>query len=105
MDGKIEQCVCIKFCVKLGKSATEIFEIFREAFGEHPLSRTVDFEWHSCFKASQVSVEDDERSGRPPAKRQKMLKKFKNSFTKSIAVQSTSSQTPLESVMEFARRS
>jgi hypothetical protein len=23
------------------------------------------FEWHSCFKASQVSVEDDKRSGQP----------------------------------------
>jgi hypothetical protein len=31
MDGKIEQCVC----VKLGKSATETFEMLFEAFGEH----------------------------------------------------------------------
>jgi hypothetical protein len=51
MDGKIEQCVCIKFCVKLSKSATEMLEMFHEAFGEHSLSRTVVFEWHSCFKA------------------------------------------------------
>jgi hypothetical protein len=34
MDGKIEQRVCYKFCVKLGKSATETFEMLREAFGE-----------------------------------------------------------------------
>jgi hypothetical protein len=27
MDGKIEQYVCIKFCVQLGKSATETFEM------------------------------------------------------------------------------
>jgi hypothetical protein len=33
-----------------------------ETFGEHPLSRTAVFEWHSRFKASQLSVEDDERS-------------------------------------------
>jgi hypothetical protein len=28
MDGKIEQCVCIKFFVKLGKSGTETLEMF-----------------------------------------------------------------------------
>jgi hypothetical protein len=63
MYGKIEQHVCIKFCVKLGKSATRTLEMLCEAFGEHSLSRTVVFEWHSCFKAGQVSVEDDEQSG------------------------------------------
>jgi hypothetical protein len=47
MDGEIEQRVCTKFCVKLGKSATETLEMFREAFGEHSLSWTSVFEWHS----------------------------------------------------------
>jgi hypothetical protein len=47
MDGKIKQCVCIKFCVKLGKSNTETLEMLHEAFGEHSLSQTVVFEWHS----------------------------------------------------------
>jgi hypothetical protein len=37
-----------------------------------------------------------------PAKRQRILKKFENSSTKTIAKQSMSSQTPLGSVMEFA---
>jgi hypothetical protein len=37
MDGKIEQSVCFKFCVTLGKSTIE-------AFGEHSLSQTADFE-------------------------------------------------------------
>jgi hypothetical protein len=44
MHGKIEQCVCIKFCVKLGKPSTETHEMFHEAFGEHSLSRTAVFE-------------------------------------------------------------
>jgi hypothetical protein len=65
MDDKIEQHVCIKFCVKVGKSATETLEILREALGEHSLSQTAVFEWHSHFKAGRVSVEDDERLGRP----------------------------------------
>jgi hypothetical protein len=34
MDDKIEQCICIKFCVKHGKSATKTLEMLREAFGE-----------------------------------------------------------------------
>jgi hypothetical protein len=62
MDGKIELHVCIKFCVKIGKTATETTEMLRETFGEHSLSQTAVFEWHSCFKAGQVSVEDDQRS-------------------------------------------
>jgi hypothetical protein len=63
MDGKIEQCVCIKFCVKLSKSTTETPEMLREAFGEYSLSRTAVSEWHSRFKAGRVSDEDDECSG------------------------------------------
>jgi hypothetical protein len=50
MDGKIKQRVSIKFCLKFGKSASETLEMLHEAFGEHPLSRTVVFEWHSRFR-------------------------------------------------------
>jgi hypothetical protein len=39
--------------------------MLREAFGEHPLSWTVIFEWHSRFKAGRASVEDEGRSGQP----------------------------------------
>jgi hypothetical protein len=40
-----------------------------------------------------------------PTKGQKILKKIENSYRKTIAGQSMSSQTPLRSVMEFPRRS
>jgi hypothetical protein len=63
MDGKIKQRVCIKFCIKLSKSTAKTLEMLHDAFGEHSLSLTAVFEWHSHFKAGQVSVEDDERSG------------------------------------------
>jgi hypothetical protein len=63
MDGKIEQRVCMKFCMKLGKSATETLEMLYEAFGKPSLNRTAVSEWHSRFRAVQVSVEGDERSG------------------------------------------
>jgi hypothetical protein len=52
MDDKIKQHVCIQFCVKLSKSATETLAMLHEAFGEHSLRRTAVFEWHLCFKAS-----------------------------------------------------
>jgi hypothetical protein len=44
MYEKMEQRVCMKFCVKLRKSAAEILEMLREAFGEHSLSRATVFE-------------------------------------------------------------
>jgi hypothetical protein len=36
-----------------------------DAFREHSLNWTAVFEWHSCFKVGQMSVEDDEHSGWP----------------------------------------
>jgi hypothetical protein len=92
MIGEIQQRVCIKFCLKLNKSATETLEILHEDFGEHSLN--------GIHKLKMTNVQVDQT----PAKRQKMLKKFINSLTKTIAEQSMSSQTPLGSVMEFARR-
>jgi hypothetical protein len=50
MDGKIEQHVCIKFCVELSKSTTETPEILRGVFGEHSSSQTAIIQWHSRFK-------------------------------------------------------
>jgi hypothetical protein len=64
MDSKIKQRVSIKFCMKL-RSATETLEMLREAFGEHSLSQTAVFEWHSRFKVGRVSAEDDRHSGQP----------------------------------------
>jgi hypothetical protein len=44
------------------------------------------------------------KGNQAPAKQQKMLKKFESLSTKTVAEKSMSSQTPLGSVMEFARR-
>jgi hypothetical protein len=40
-------------------------QVLCEVFGEHSSSHTAVFEWHSHFKAGQMSVEDDERLERP----------------------------------------
>jgi len=60
-----EQCACIKFCFKLGKTATECYEILKTAFGEQAMGRSQTFQWFSRFKAGRTSIDDDERSGRP----------------------------------------
>ena len=65
MQENIEQRYAIKFCVKLNKSATEIFASLTEAYGDATLSRTMVFKWHKAFKEGRENVEDDPRSGRP----------------------------------------
>jgi hypothetical protein len=49
IDGKIGQCVCIKFCVKLGKSIIETLEMLYKAFGKLSVSWAEVFEWHFTF--------------------------------------------------------
>jgi hypothetical protein len=105
MDGKMKQRVCIKFCSNLGKSVTKTLETLVEALGKNSLSRTAVLEWHSCFKAGRVSIYDDERSGLPSSSNTtENVEKIENSSMKTVAEHSMSSQTPLGSVVEFARR-
>jgi hypothetical protein len=44
MDVLKEQRVCIKFCQKLGKTATEMYEMLQQTFGVTELSRSKTFE-------------------------------------------------------------
>ena len=60
-----EQRVCVKFCFKLGKTFTETFQIYQQAYGEDCLSRTQCHAWYQRFKLGRTSVEDDPKSGRP----------------------------------------
>lgn len=65
MDLKLEQRANVKFCVKLGKSASETLTLLREAYGAEAMGRTQCFEWHKRFQKGRSSLEDEERSGRP----------------------------------------
>jgi len=58
-----EQRACIKFCFKLGKTATESYEMLKTAFGEQAMGRSQTFQWFSRFKAGRTWIDDDERSG------------------------------------------
>jgi len=69
MDVQFEQRVNIKFCVKLGKTATETLQLLRDAYSDEALSRARVFGWHRRFILGRVLVEDDTRSGRPSSSR------------------------------------
>ena len=46
----VEQCVNVKFCVKLGKSVTEAYNLLKKVYGDERLSRTQVFEWFKGLK-------------------------------------------------------
>jgi hypothetical protein len=69
MDVLKEQRVCIEFCQKFGKTATETYKMLQQAFGETALSRSKTFEWYSRFKNGRTSIDDDPHIGRPSTAR------------------------------------
>jgi transposase len=66
---QFEQRANIKFCVRLGKSFSETFDMLKEAYVEESMSRTQVYEWHRRFKSGRESLEDYERVGRPATSR------------------------------------
>jgi len=60
-----EQLAYIKFCFKLGKTATECYEMLKTSFGEQAMGHSQTFQWFSWFKAGISSTDDHECSGRP----------------------------------------
>ena len=62
---KFEQRCAIKFCVKLGESATVTYEKLQRAYEEHSPSRAQVFRWHKSILEGREQVEDEPRAGRP----------------------------------------
>jgi hypothetical protein len=63
----MEQRANIKFCFKTGKTATETFQLIKQAYGDNALSRTRIFKWYARFRDGRENLENDKRSGRPTA--------------------------------------
>jgi hypothetical protein len=59
----------IKFCVKLKKTATETFKMFKSAYSEECILRTSVFGQHKRFKEGRESLQDDEWKGCPSTSR------------------------------------
>jgi len=51
-----EQRICIKFCLKLKKTAVETLRMLKEAFGDQALSQARTFVWFRRFKDGRESV-------------------------------------------------
>ena len=45
-----EQRICIKFCFKIGKTATETYQLLQQAYGEDAMVRTQVFDWFLDLK-------------------------------------------------------
>jgi len=61
----VEQSVNVKFCVKLGKSATEMYDFLKKVYGDECLSHTQVFEWFERFKEGREEIRDNQRPGLP----------------------------------------
>ena len=51
-----KQRVCIKFCVRLGKTGSETFEMLKQAFGDSCMSRSRTFEWFGRFMMAELRM-------------------------------------------------
>jgi len=64
-----KQCICIKFCFKIGKTATETYQLLQQAYSEDTMGRTQVFDGFRRFKEGRTSVESEPRLGRPSTSR------------------------------------
>ena len=65
MTKRVEQRICITFCVKLEHSSAEAIWMIQKAFGDNAMSAAQTKVRHKCFKDGRESVESDPHSGRP----------------------------------------
>jgi hypothetical protein len=55
--------VNITFCVKLGKTPTENYEMLRNVYNDEALSRSNIFEWFKRFKDGRENLQGDQEAG------------------------------------------
>ena len=60
-----KQRVCIKLCVRLGKTGSETLEMLKQACGDSCMSRSQTFEWFGRFENGRTLTANNDRSGRP----------------------------------------
>ena len=63
-EDTLKERYAITFCFKLGKTATETYEMLLTAFRPSCTNWASVFEWHKRFEEGKESLRDDERCGR-----------------------------------------
>jgi len=61
----MEQCINMKFCFRLQKSAKETHEVLKLVYGDAAVTMKMIYKWFERFRNCCESVEDEERSGHP----------------------------------------
>ena len=65
LSKKMDQRICIKFCVKNKIKCSNVLEMLTVAFGESTLSKKNVYKWYKLFTEGREDVNDDARPGRP----------------------------------------
>jgi hypothetical protein len=60
---QFEQRADFKFCQKFGKSASETFQMIKQAYGKEALGHSAVFKWHKRFAQGTDSLEDAGHTG------------------------------------------
>jgi hypothetical protein len=56
-DKNLRQQVTIQFCVKIGKSDSEMLALLTLAYGEYTMKKSSVFEWHRRFTSAKKSMQ------------------------------------------------
>jgi hypothetical protein len=65
-SSEIDQRMDMKFCFKLGKTATETHEMLVRVYGDAAMYRRTVYKWFERFRGGAELTADVQRSGRPP---------------------------------------
>jgi len=96
-----EQRVCIKFCVRLGKTGSETCEMLKQAFCDSCMSRSQTFEWFECFKNGRISTANDDQVGQARQKPPQKWNRYGRLSTRIVVVPYTISVQRLELIMDL----
>jgi hypothetical protein len=98
----VEQRANIKFCLKLGKTAGEAYEMINCVYGSDCLSRSNILRWYAIFRDGREDIEDAPRAPNPRTSRtEENVKKV----TEILASDRCVSARLIEELLEIGRAS